>query len=93
MTVPVLAARRAGVPCPARRGTALLALSVLAAVQIAVTSPGAAFAGPFAEQAGLLGHGAGFGGGGGVGDHSVALSADGNTALVGAPDGDDERWY
>jgi hypothetical protein len=65
----------------------VLAAAMFAAVQFAVSCPGAAFADPFVEQTVLLGHGNGFGGAGGVGDHSVALSADGNTVLVGAPNG------
>jgi hypothetical protein len=40
---------------------------------------------PFVEQAQLAGQGGGFGG---FGDHAVALSADGNTALVGGWDGE-----
>ena len=69
-----------------RSGIAL-AGAVVVAVEIFVSDPGAALAGSFVEQAELLGHGAGFGGGGGAGEHAVALSADGNTALVGAPNG------
>ncbi len=69
------------------RGGIVLAVAMVVAVGIFVSDPGAALAGSFVEQAELLGHGAGFGGGGGAADHAVALSADGNTALVGAPDG------
>jgi hypothetical protein len=65
----------------------VLAVVILPVVQALVSNPGAAMADPLVEQAELLGHGAGFGGGGNIGDHSVALSADGNTALVGAPNG------
>jgi hypothetical protein len=86
MAVLALAAPPA-VPRLVCRGATILAVSVLAAVQIVLSDPGAALADPFVEQAELLGHGDGFGGVGGVGDHSVALSADGNTALVGAPGG------
>ncbi|MEA2202322.1 MAG: hypothetical protein QOI89_2918 [Solirubrobacteraceae bacterium] len=69
------------------RGATVLAVTVVAVVQIAVSDPPTTSADPFLEQAELVGHGAGFGGGGGVGDHAVALSADGTTALVGAPAG------
>jgi hypothetical protein len=62
----------------------VLAVAALVAVEIGLLGPSAASADPFGEQAELLGHGGGFGG---SGDHSVALSADGNTALVGALDG------
>jgi hypothetical protein len=91
MAVLALAARRAAVPRPVCRGAIVLAVAVVATVQIALSDPAAALANPFLEQAELLGHGAGFGGGGGVGDHAVALSADGNTALVGAPNGNNEE--
>jgi len=49
--------------------------------------PGSALGDPFAEQTELLGHGAGFAGGGSSGGHTAALSADGNTAIVGAQNG------
>jgi hypothetical protein len=80
-------ARRARMPRGLCRGATVLAVSVLAAVQIAASDPGVASANPFVEQAELLGHGESFGGGGNVGDHAVALSADGSTALVGAAGG------
>lgn len=48
---------------------------------------GVARADPFVEQSELLGHGASFGGE----DHAAALSADGSTALVGAPNGQSGR--
>lgn len=82
-----LAVGRAAVAHFVRRGGVVLAVAVVAAVPIFVSEPGAALAGSFAEEAELLGHGAGFGGAGGGADHAVALSADGNTALVGAPNG------
>jgi len=78
------AAPRAAVVRCVCRCAHLLAVAALVAVEIGLIGPSAASANPFVEQAELLGHGGGFGG---SGDHSVALSADGNTALVGALDG------
>jgi FG-GAP repeat len=69
----------------------VLAGALLTAIPIFVSEPAAAVADPLVEQTELIGHGAGFGGSGNIGGHSVALSADGDTALVGAPAGSSEE--
>jgi hypothetical protein len=84
--VPRTPARRA-VARSGCRSAVVFAIALLPVVQIFASNPRAAIADPLVQQAELLGHGAGFGGSGGVGDHAVALSADGSTALVGAPNG------